>query len=216
MWRITMIGMKMRIGVVSAIYRKALEARGLKDAKPEVLNLMSTDTDRIVNSCISFHSFWSIPFQLFVTLYLLYTQLGAAFVAGVVFATALIPINRWLAGRIGHYSQGLMSAKDARLSTTTETMNGAKQIKLHAWEDVFIGKILKLRKEEIHFLAKRKYLDAWCVYFWATTPVLMCFLTFGVSVWMGNSLVASTTYTSVALLNLLIGPLNAFPWVLNG
>lgn len=63
-WRMSMIGMKMRISVVSAIYRKALEARGLKDSRPEILNLMSTDTDRIVNSCISFHSFWSIPFQV--------------------------------------------------------------------------------------------------------------------------------------------------------
>jgi len=33
---------------------------------------------------------------------------------------------------------------------------------------------------------------------------------------MGNRLTAATTYTSVALLNMLIGPLNAFPWVLNG
>lgn len=44
----------------------------------------------------------------------------------------------------------------------------------------------------------------------------MCLLTFGVSVLLGNPLTASTTYTSVALLNMLIGPLNAFPWVLNG
>lgn len=63
-WRMSLIGMKMRSGVVSAIYRKALEARGLQDARPEILNLMSTDTDRIVNSCISFHSFWSIPLQV--------------------------------------------------------------------------------------------------------------------------------------------------------
>jgi len=27
---------------------------------------------------------------------------------------------------------------------------------------------------------------------------------------------ASTVFTTVALLNMLIGPLNAFPWVLNG
>lgn len=65
-------------------------------------------------------------------------------------------------------------------------------------------------------MSKRKYLDAVCVYFWATTPVLMCLLTFGVSVWMGHPLTAASTYTSVALLNMLIGPLNAFPWVLNG
>lgn len=44
----------------------------------------------------------------------------------------------------------------------------------------------------------------------------MCLLTFGVSALMGNPLTAATTYTSVALLNMLIGPLNAFPWVLNG
>ncbi|XP_017480560.1 PREDICTED: multidrug resistance-associated protein 7 [Rhagoletis zephyria] len=215
-WRMSMIGMKMRIGLVSAIYRKSLEARGLKNSKPEILNLMSTDTERIVNSCISFHSFWSIPFQLFTTLYLLYTQLGAAFLAGLIFGIVLIPINRLLAQRIGQYSRGLMSAKDLRLAATSETMCGAKQIKLHAWEDIFIEKIRAYRKEEVKFLKKRKYLDALCVYFWATTPVLMSFLTFGTSVLMGNPLVAASTYTSVALLNMLIGPLNAFPWVLNG
>lgn len=34
-----------------------------------------------------------------------------------------------------------MSAKDARLSATNETIIGAKQIKLYAWEDIFINKI---------------------------------------------------------------------------
>ncbi|XP_030384434.1 multidrug resistance-associated protein 7 [Scaptodrosophila lebanonensis] len=215
-WRMAMINMKMRLGMVSVIYRKALEARGLRDASPDILNLMSTDADRIVHSCISFHFFWSIPFKLFTTLYLLYTQVGAAFIAGLLFAAMLIPITRWLAKRIGIYTTGLMQAKDARLAATTETMQGAKQIKTNAWEDIFISKIRSLRSEEVKFISKRKYLDAMCVYFWATTPVLTCLLTFGVSVLMGHPLVASTTYTSVALLNMLIGPLNAFPWVLNG
>lgn len=215
-WRISLIGMKMRIGLVSAIYRKTLEGEGIHSSQTEIVVLMSTDTDRIVNSCISFHSFWSIPFQLIATLYLLYTQLGAAFIAGVVFAALLIPINKWIAGKIASLSAGLMSAKDQRVTLTSESMAGAKQIKLNAWEDVFINKITELRKDEMKYLAKRKYLDALCVYFWATTPVIMCVLTFGVSVLMGRPLTAATTYTSVALLNMLIGPLNAFPWVLNG
>lgn len=63
-WRMSMITMKMRIGLVSAIYSKTLESRNLHNSKPDILNLMSTDTDRIVNSCISFHSLWSIPFQV--------------------------------------------------------------------------------------------------------------------------------------------------------
>lgn len=206
----------MRTALVSEIYAKGLEAKGLHDAKPEILNLMSTDTDRIVNSCISFHSFWSIPFQLFTTLYLLYTQLKFAFVPGVIFAIILIPINRYIAMKIGKLSSLLMTAKDKRVALTTEAMTGAKQIKMQALEDIFEERIEELRQNELIFLSKRKYLDAWCVYFWATTPVLMCLLTFGGMALFGKTLTASTTFTSVALLNLLIGPLNAFPWVLNG
>lgn len=62
----------------------------------------------------------------------------------------------------------------------------------------------------------RKYLDALCVYFWATTPVAISILTFSTYVLLGNQLTAATVFTSIALLNMLIGPLNAFPWVLNG
>ncbi|CRL01103.1 CLUMA_CG014374, isoform A [Clunio marinus] len=215
-WKISMVSMKMRSALVSTIYMKGLEAKGLHEAKPEILNLMSTDTDRIVNSCISFHSFWSIPFQLFTTLYLLYTQLGVGFVSGVIFAVLLIPINRYIAQKIGKLSAHLMTAKDKRVQLTTEALTGAKQIKMQSLEDLFTEKIEDLRQNELVFLSKRKYLDAWCVYFWATTPVLMCLLTFGGLVLMGQQLTASTTYTSVALLNLLIGPLNSFPWILNG
>jgi ATP-binding cassette, subfamily C (CFTR/MRP), member 10 len=160
-WKISIVSTKMRTSLVSAIYSKALEAKVFSEANPEILNLMSTDTDRIVGSCISFHSFWSIPFQLAVTLYLLYTQLGVAFVSGVAFAVILIPINRFIALKIGKLSADLMSAKDKRVQLTTEALNGAKQVKLQALEDIFTDRIEELRKEEVKFLSKRKYLDAW-------------------------------------------------------
>lgn len=142
--------------------------------------------------------------------------MGAAFTAGLLFAVILIPINKYIAGKIGQLSEQLMSRKDERVLTTSEVLHGARQIKLNAWEEIFIKKIEALRSEEVIVLAKRKYLDALCVYFWATTPVLMCLLTFGVAALTGQEMSAATIYTSVALLNMLIGPLNSFPWVLNG
>lgn len=60
----SMISMKMRMGVETTIYRKTLQAQYISSNTPEVLNLMSTDTNSIVNSCISFHSLWSIPFRV--------------------------------------------------------------------------------------------------------------------------------------------------------
>ena len=43
----------------------------------QVVNFMSTDTDRIVNFGISFHMFWSLPFQIIVALVLLYLQVSS-------------------------------------------------------------------------------------------------------------------------------------------
>lgn len=73
-----------------------------------------------------------------------------------------------------------------------------------------------MRKTELKALSKRKYLDALCVYFWATTPIIINLLTFGTATLLGTPMTAATTFASIALLNMLIAPLNAFPWVLNG
>lgn len=72
---------------------------------------------------------------------MLYTQIGVAFVSGVIFAIILIPINRWLANRIAAISVEFLEAKDARVSRTSEAFSGAKQIKILAWEDVFTQRI---------------------------------------------------------------------------
>lgn len=40
--------------------------------------LMSVDADRLVNLCISFHDLWSLPTQIAIALWLLYTQVGRA------------------------------------------------------------------------------------------------------------------------------------------
>jgi len=58
-------------------------------------------------------------------------------------------------------------------------------------------------------------LDALCVYFWATTTIIIAILTFATYVLLGNELDVKTVFTNMALLNMLIEPLNAFPWVLN-
>lgn len=76
--------------------------------------------------------------------------------------------------------------------------------------------ILDIRQKEMKALTKQKYLDALCVFFWAVTPTIIKLLTFWTAVELGQILTAATAFASVALLNMLISPLNAFPWVLNG
>ena len=72
------------------------------------------------------------------------------------------------------------------------------------------------RQGEVQALATRKYLDALCVYFWVATSLLFSLFTFGLFVLLGHRLTAEVVFTSLALFNVLIAPLNSFPWVLNG
>lgn len=216
----SMVGLKIRAALVTTIYKKTLSVGGtvLKSAfsDGEIVNFMSTDTDRVVNACPSFHALWSIPFQIAVTLFLLYNQVGIAFLAGVGFSILLIPINKVIANIIGNLSTKMMEQKDNRVKMMTEILRGIRSIKVHVWETHFIKLISKIRNAEVKYLKGRKYLDALCVYFWATTPVLISVLTIGTYVALGNKLTASTVFTTIALLNMLISPLNAFAWVLNG
>ncbi|XP_069116797.1 ATP-binding cassette sub-family C member 10-like [Argopecten irradians] len=213
------VGFKMRCAVITTIYQKALSVGSVSISKfstGEIVNFMSTDTDRMVNFCPSFHAMWSLPFQIGVSLYLLYLQVGLAFLAGLGFALLLIPINRWLANKIGQLSKDMMEQKDARVKMMNEVLFGMRIVKFYTWENHFRSEIQRLRNAELKSLKGRKYLDAMCVYFWATTPVLISILTFTTYSLMGNHLTAAKVFTSLSLFMMLISPLNAFPWVING
>lgn len=115
---VNIVSLKMRASLISAIYEKALKTSTVSLSNfntGQIVNYMSTDVDRIVNFCISFHQFWSLPFQIAVSLWLLYLQVGFSFLAGLAFAIVLIPLNRYLANAIGRLSNAMMEQKDARV-----------------------------------------------------------------------------------------------------
>ncbi|CAJ0582835.1 unnamed protein product, partial [Mesorhabditis spiculigera] len=220
MYYVEKISLKVRTATVMAIYDKMLRvplAEMSSFSSGQILNFISTDVDRIVNFCNSFHAFWNLPLELIVTLYLLYREVGMAFLSGLVAALVLIPINKVITTRIGRLSEKMMTAKDQRVKMITEAMHGIRTVKLCAWEDYFQEKIGKLREKELKYLKGRKYLDAVCVYLWASAPLLITISIIATyTLVLHEKLTAAKIFTALALVNILIMPLNAFPWVLNG
>ena len=72
-----------------------------------------------------------------------------------------------------------------------EILSGIRVIKYYAWESYFTDRVQSVRHREMACLKGRKYLDAFCVYFWSTTPVLISLLTFATYVLLGNTLTAA-------------------------
>lgn len=52
-------------------------------------------------------------------------------------------------------------------------MRAIRTVKLSNWEAYFEQRIDNIRKKELKYLKARKYLDAVCVYLWASAPVLI-------------------------------------------
>ncbi|XP_063774836.1 ATP-binding cassette sub-family C member 10 [Pseudophryne corroboree] len=217
--QINKLMLSVRASVLTSVYRKTLrgEGTGLAGFSPgEVVNFMSTDADRISNFCRSFHELWSLPLQFAITLYLFYQQVGIASLGGLGLALLLVPLNKVLATRIMENNKDMLAHKDDRVKLVTELLSGMRVVKFYTWEEHFARLVTSLRKKELRSLRAIKLLDAICVYLWAALPVLVSIMTFVTYVLLGHQLTAAKVFTALALVGMLILPLNNFPWVLNG
>ncbi|URE01084.1 ABC transporter transmembrane region [Musa troglodytarum] len=209
-FRLMKLKLMMRSSIMTLIYHKCLHislAECSTFSEGEVQTFMSVDADRTVNLSNSIHDAWSLPLQIGVSF---------AFIAGLTITVLLIPVNKWISTLIASATEKMMKQKDERIRSAGELLTYIRTLKMYSWELLFTQRLMERRKMEVKHLSTRKYLDAWCVFFWATTPTLFSLFTFGVFALMGHPLDAATVFTCVALFNTLISPLNSFPWVING
>ncbi|XP_040329530.1 ATP-binding cassette sub-family C member 10 isoform X2 [Herpailurus yagouaroundi] len=215
-YEIRKVTLQARGAVLNILYRKALQLGPRRPPAGEALNLLGTDSERLLNFAGSFHEAWGLPLQLAITLYLLHHQVGVAFVGGLIVALLLVPVNKVIATRIMASNREMLQHKDARVKLMTELLSGIRVIKFFRWEQALGARVEACRARELGRLRVIKYLDAACVYLWAALPVVISIVIFITYVLMGHQLTATKVFTALALVRMLILPLNSFPWVING
>nr|XP_044632655.1 ATP-binding cassette sub-family C member 10 isoform X3 [Equus asinus] len=215
-YEVRKVTLQARGAVLNILYRKALHLGPRRPPAGEALNLLGTDSERLLNFAGSFHEAWGLPLQLAITLYLLHHQVGVAFVGGLILALLLVPVNKVIATRIMASNQEMLQHKDARVKLMTELLSGVRVIKFFGWEQALGARVEACRAQELGRLWVIKYLDAACVYLWAALPVVISIVIFITYVLMGHQLTATKVFTALALVRMLILPLNNFPWVING
>nr|XP_025746236.1 multidrug resistance-associated protein 7 isoform X2 [Callorhinus ursinus] len=114
-YEIRKVTLQARGAVLNILYRKALQLGPRRPPAGEALNLLGTDSERLLNFAGSFHEAWGLPLQLAITLYLLHQQVGVAFVGGLILALLLVPVNKVIATRIMASNQEMLQHKDARV-----------------------------------------------------------------------------------------------------
>ncbi|XP_067225112.1 ATP-binding cassette sub-family C member 3 isoform X5 [Chanodichthys erythropterus] len=213
-------GMRLRSGIIGAIYRKSLvitnEAKR-SSTVGEVVNLMSVDAQRFMDLTTFLNMLWSAPLQIILALFFLWQNLGPSVLAGVAVMVLLIPFNAFIAMKTRTYQVEQMKYKDDRIKLMNEILNGIKVLKLYAWEVSFKEKILQIRQKELNVLRKTAYLSALSTMAWTSAPFLVALTTFAVfvSVKKENILDAERAFVSLSLFNILRFPLNMLPQVIS-
>jgi hypothetical protein len=115
--------MQLRSAVVSSVFRKALATapsvhRQLSSGF--ITNLISIDAQRMSDLCPDLQSVWSAPYQIVISLYFLYLELGVASFAGVGALLAMIPLTAVITSHLSSLQRELMIVRDHRMQLCSE------------------------------------------------------------------------------------------------
>lgn len=219
-YRIFLVSMRMRSAMINAIYRKALTLSSASKGfftTGEIVNLMSVDTQRIMEYIQVFNFLWSTPIQVVLATYLLWQQLGVATVGGLAVMIGLLPVNAFITGFLRKYQVSVMEQKDRRIKLMNEMLAGIKVLKLYAWETAFEKRVKDLRNKELRYLKIQAYLNAAVVFSFACAPFLVSLTSFGMYVLIDsrNILDANKAFVSLTLFNTLRVPLAFLPLIIS-
>lgn len=111
-------GLKVKVSVTTLVYRQLMRHKSSTlstFSTGYLVNLLTSDTERVVNLTPSFNELWAMPVQVIVAVWLLYCQVGASCFVGVAILILLLPLNRVITSLIGKFSSELMHHKDLRV-----------------------------------------------------------------------------------------------------
>ncbi|XP_076819725.1 multidrug resistance-associated protein 1-like isoform X2 [Clavelina lepadiformis] len=211
------VGMRVRSGIIAAVYRKALtlsNAARKESTVGEIVNLMSVDAQRMLDVTTCINVFWSAPLQIILSMYFLWQTIGPSTLAGRGVMVLLVPINAFIASRVHKYQTEQMKHKDERIKVMNEILNGIKVLKMYAWELSFRDKVETIRGKELHVLKRGAYLNAAATFTYTCAPLLVSLTTFGVYTLSdpNNILDAEKAFVSISLFNILQFPLIILPF----
>ncbi|KAF4960481.1 hypothetical protein FGADI_923 [Fusarium gaditjirri] len=201
-----------RGSLISLIYDKTLDLSITAFDESIAVTLMSADTENICLNFASIHEMWASPIECGVALYLLYRQLGMAFLAPMIVAivstTGILMIAKYIANAQKQWVRGIQT----RIDVTASMLGSMKEVKMLGLTDVLNDMVQSLRVKELDLSKKFRKLMCWRVFFQNTMEAIAPLATFAtyvvISQETGNPLSTASAYTSLSLIYLLSSPMS--------
>ncbi|XP_017132505.1 probable multidrug resistance-associated protein lethal(2)03659 [Drosophila elegans] len=207
------VGLKMRVGLCSMIYRKALRLSksALGDTTAgHVVNLMSNDVGRLDLATIFVHYLWVGPLETLFITYLMYREIGIAAVFGVAFMLLFIPLQAYLGKKTSVLRLRTALRTDERVRMMNEIISGIQVIKMYAWELPFEHMVAYARKKEINAIRHVSYIRGILLSFIIFLTRVSIFLSLVGYVLLGTFLTPEVAFLITAYYNILRTTMTVF------
>eukprot|EP01125_Pyxidicula_operculata_P021880 TRINITY_DN8721_c0_g1_i1.p1 TRINITY_DN8721_c0_g1~~TRINITY_DN8721_c0_g1_i1.p1 ORF type:complete len:1258 (+),score=294.88 TRINITY_DN8721_c0_g1_i1:29-3775(+) len=213
----TRAGIQLRGALISAIYNKAISVEGISANVGEVIGLVSSDCQRIMDASLYVHYLWSGPLEAFTILALLIKIYGITSLVGFGILILLVPLQFYIAYLIANVREKGVFLGEVRVQIMHEILLAIKLVKFYAWERSFSAQVEQARAAEIKYTSKGgtvKTVNLFIVFF---IPPLLAIGIFAVYVKVfGKSLQSEDVFTTLSLFNTLRFPLVQLPRAVRG
>uniref|UniRef100_A0A7N6ALG0 ABC-type glutathione-S-conjugate transporter n=1 Tax=Anabas testudineus TaxID=64144 RepID=A0A7N6ALG0_ANATE len=218
------VGMRVKTAVMGLVYRKSLvinSAARRTCTVGEIVNLVSADTQKLMDFVVYFNAVWLAPIEIVLCLFFLWQHLGPSALAGITTVILIFPLNGIIAKKRSklQVKEIQMKFMDGRIRLMNEILNGIKILKFYAWEKAFLEQVLGYREKELKALKKSQILYSISIASFNSSSFLVriAFAMFGVYVMQDdrNVLDAQKVFVSMALINILKTPLSQLPFAIS-
>lgn len=192
------------IGLVSAVYVKSTKIQQPGD-EPVALTLMSADLERIRFGLRSMHNLWASPIEIGLASWLLYRQLGIAFLAPVVVVACCAGVIAVTVRYIGSAQKTWMDSVQKRTGLTASLIGRMKALRMSNLTKPIVSSIQNLRVEELAAGSRFRGLLVVSAVIGFVPLLLSPVLTFAVT---QKSLDSAKIFTSLSYMVLLANPLS--------
>lgn len=193
------------------IYRKSLRLSQVKGGAGAVLNLLTSDVNKINDAVLNFHFLWGAFVEVSLIIGLSVFEIGISALPGIFFILLLLPVQMYLGKRTNDLGRKQASRTTERVHLMSELLTAVKLIKFYAWETPFANKIDEIRNAEIGFIYDglvNKAVNYTVVF---AIPVIVALASLSTYVALGNPLTASVSFTVLSVFNTLRYPFFMLP-----
>jgi ATP-binding cassette subfamily C (CFTR/MRP) protein 4 len=210
-FRATRLGIQIRIGLSSIIYKRllSLPTRSIMKTTTtgHLVNLISNDVSKFEELCKYIHHIWAAPLEALIVFGIIWNQIGIPTLFGYTILLLQVPLQWFFSKKFGTYRKNTMQWTDERIKMINEILVGCQIVKMYRWEEALETIVHHTRKKEFKSIKKANRIRAINMAIYFSSLSLVSLATFGGSWLMGQKLSSENVFTVLSFFGLMRLPI---------